>query len=130
MALNRVTLQGRLGRDPELRSTNSGIPVAGFSLAVDRDGKDTDWFEVVAWRNTAEFVVKYFQKGSQIIIDGRLQSRKWQDRDGKNRESVEVVADRVHFCGPKQAEGSNAPVAEAPVSAGFQPIEDDGDIPF
>ena len=102
--LNHITIMGRLTRDPELRSTQSGVSVASFTVAVDRDfgGRDggekqTDFIDCVAWRQTGEFVSKYFRRGSMIVVSGRLQSRKWQDRDGNNRTNWEVNADNVYF---------------------------------
>ena len=102
--LNHITIMGRLTRDPELRRTNSGTPVASFTVAVDRDfsGKDgsekeTDFIDCVAWRNTAEFVSKYFSKGRMIVVSGRLQLRDWTDKDGNKRRSAEVVADNCYF---------------------------------
>ncbi len=102
--LNHITIMGRLVRDPELRSTQSGVSVASFTVAVDRDfggrdggDKQTDFIDCVAWRQTGEFVSKYFRKGSMIVVSGRLQSRKWQDREGNNRTNWEVNADNVYF---------------------------------
>ena len=102
--LNHIVLMGRLTRDPELRRTGSGIPVASFTLAVDRDfgsretgEKETDFIDIVAWRNTAEFVSKYFAKGRMAVVSGRLQIRNWNDKDGNKRRSAEVVADNVYF---------------------------------
>ena len=102
--LNHIVIMGRLTRDVELRSTQSGVNVASFTVAVDRDfgGRDggekqTDFIDCVAWRQTGEFVSKYFHKGSMIVVSGRLQSRKWQDREGNNRVSWEVNADNVYF---------------------------------
>jgi single-strand DNA-binding protein len=101
--LNKIFLMGRLTRDPELRRTQSGTAVTSFSLAVDRDfksqsgEKETDFIDIVAWRSTAEFVSKYFTKGRMAVIHGRLQMRKWQDKNGNNRISAEVVADQVYF---------------------------------
>ena len=102
--LNHIVIMGRLARDPELRHTQSGTPVASFRLAVDRDFKDkntgerqTDWIDVVAWRSTGEFVSRYFTKGRMAVVDGRLQMREWTDRDGNKRVSAEVVADSVYF---------------------------------
>ena len=102
--LNHITIMGRLTRDPELRTTQAGVSVTSFTVAVDRDfgGRDggerqTDFIDCVAWRQTGEFVSKYFHKGSMIVVSGRLQSRKWQDRDGNNRTSWEVNADNVYF---------------------------------
>ena len=122
--LNRIIIMGRLGKDPELRHTQQGTPVASFSLAVDRDFKDkgtgervTDWIDVVAWRNTAEFVSRYFAKGRMMVVDGRLQSRKWEDRDGNRRTSIEVVADSCYF-GDSKKEASGPPPAEQYPPAG------------
>lgn len=102
--LNHIVLMGRLARDPELRRTGSGLSVSSFAIAVDRDfadkqsgKKETDFIEIVAWRNTADFVSKYFTKGRMAVIHGRLQMRKWQDKNGNNRISAEVVADQVYF---------------------------------
>ena len=106
--LNKIFIMGRLTRDPELRRTQSGTAVTSFSLAVDRDyksqsgEKETDFIDVVAWRSTAEFVSKYFQKGSLIAIEGSLQSRQYQDKNGNNRTAIEFVVDNIYFAGPKQ----------------------------
>ena len=100
--LNHIVLMGRLTRDPELRYTQSQIPVASMRIAVDRDfnrgeERQTDFIDIVAWRHTAEFVSKYFHKGSMIVVSGRLQMRDWTDKDGNKRTSAEVVADNVYF---------------------------------
>lgn len=102
--LNHIVIMGRLARDPELRHTQSGVAVASFRLAVDRDFKDkntgeraTDWIDVVAWRQTGEFVSRYFTKGRMAVVEGRLQMRDWTDKDGNKRTSAEVVADNVYF---------------------------------
>ena len=102
--LNHIVLMVRLTRDPELRRTGTGIAVASFSIAVDRDfgsketgEKETDFIDIVAWRNTAEFVSKYFTKGRMAVVSGRLQIRNWNDKDGNKRRSAEVVADNVYF---------------------------------
>ena len=102
--LNHIVLMGRLTRDPELRYTGSNVPVASFSIAVDRDfgrgengEKQTDFINVSAWRQTGEFVSKYFTKGSMIVVSGRLQIRDYTDRDGNRRTAAEVVADNVYF---------------------------------
>jgi single-strand DNA-binding protein len=102
--LNHITIMGRLTRDPELRRTGSGIAVASFTVAVDRDfgGRDggereTDFIDCVAWRQTGEFVSKYFTKGSMIVVSGRLQIRNWNDKDGNKRRTAEVVADNCYF---------------------------------
>ena len=115
--LNHITVMGRLTRDPELRRTGSGIAVANFTLAVERDfaskeggEKETDFIDCVAWKSTGEFVARYFQKGSMAAVAGRLQSRKWKDKDGSNRTSWEIVAENVYFAERKQNSdsGSNA----------------------
>ena len=144
--LNHITIMGRLTRDPELRRTGSGVAVASFSVAVDRDfggrdggEKETDFIDCVAWRQTGEFVSKYFTKGRMIVVSGRLQIRSWTDKDGNKRRSAEVVADNVYF-GDSRREGDSAPVAgsfggySAPASApasDFAMLEDDdAQLPF
>ena len=148
--LNHIVLMGRLTRDPELRYTGSNIPVASFTVAVDRDfGKGeeraTDFINVVAWRQTGEFVSKYFTKGSMIVVSGRLQMRDWTDRDGAKRRTAEVIADNVYFGDSRRdsAEGGYAPAPAygAPVGRGYSAPagghsefaeigEEDGDLPF
>lgn len=156
--LNHIVLMGRLTRDPELRRTQSGISVASFTLAVDRDfasrdggEKQTDFIDIVAWRNTAEFVSKYFAKGRMAVVSGRLQIRDWQDKDGNKRRSAEVVADNVYFGDSKKSsEGgyssdggnyggsygsspsySNNNYNKAPsIEPEFSELEDDGELPF
>ncbi len=110
--LNKIILMGRMVADPDLRRTASGTPVATFSIAVDRDfksengEKETDFIDIVAWRNTAEFVSKYFTKGRMAVVSGRLQIRTWTDKEGNKRRSAEVVADNVYF-GDSKSESSN-----------------------
>ncbi|MBQ4426801.1 MAG: single-stranded DNA-binding protein [Oscillospiraceae bacterium] len=161
--LNHIVIMGRLTRDPELRRTQSGTAVASFTLAVDRDfqsrdggEKQTDFIDCVAWRQTGEFVSKYFQKGSMAVVSGRLQLRDWQDRDGNKRRSAEVVADNVYFGESKRSGGDNGSYNRdnggyggntqsynAQPSGGYQgyqsPVrgsdfeelsDDDGDLPF
>ena len=131
--LNVVALQGRLARDPELRQTTAGRSVCNFTIACDAGKERTDWFDVVAWEKSAEFICKYFQKGSMILLEGRLQSRKYQDKNGNNRTAVEVEAESVNFCGGKQENGGAPAAAKAEKAAepeGFAPIPDDGDLPF
>ena len=111
--LNHIVLMGRLTRDPELRYTQSQIPVASFRIAVDRDfgrgdDRQTDFIDVVAWRQTGEFVSKYFHKGSMIVVSGRLQMREWTDRDGNKRTSAEVVADNVYFGESSRRDGGDS----------------------
>ena len=132
--LNHIVLMGRLTRDPELRRTGSGIAVASFTLAVDRDfasqggEKETDFVDIVAWRSTAEFVSKYFTKGRMAVVSGRLQIRNWQDKEGNKRRSMEVLADSIYFADSKR---EDPPGRGVDVSADdFQEVEDDGDLPF
>ena len=114
--LNHITIMGRLTRDPELRRTGSGIAVASFTVAVDRDfggrdggEKETDFIDCVAWRQTGEFVSKYFSKGRMIVVSGRLQIRSWTDKDGNKRRTAEVVADNCYFGDSKRdSDGGNA----------------------
>ena len=114
--LNHITIMGRLTRDPELRRTGSGIAVASFTVAVDRDfasresgERETDFIDCVAWRQTGEFVSKYFTKGRMAVVSGRLQIRSWTDKDGNKRRTAEVVADNVYFGDSKRDnEGGNA----------------------
>ena len=140
MALNHITIMGRLARDPELRRTNTGKAVTSFTLAVDRDyaekgaERETDFIECVAWRGTAEFVDKYFGRGQMAVVSGRLQIRDWEDKGGNRRRSAEVVADNVYFGEQKRDAGANgAPsygVKPAPASV-FAMLEDeDSQLPF
>ena len=113
--LNHITIMGRLTRDPELRRTGSGVAVASFTVAVDRDfggrdggEKETDFIDCVAWRQTGEFVSKYFTKGRMIVVSGRLQIRNWTDKEGNKRRTAEVVADNVYFGESRRSAESNA----------------------
>jgi len=147
--MNQIVIMGRLTRDPELRHTPNGVAVASFTLAVDRgfapkDGgeKQTDFIDVVAWRNTAEFVSKYFVKGQMAAVTGRLQIRDWTDKDGNKRRSAEVVAENIYFTESKKSrEASFGPVEvkddfnagySTPVgSSDFAELDmDDGELPF
>ena len=158
--LNVVAIMGRLVADPELRTTPQGTNVCSFRIACDRGRRDAngqsvaDWIDVVAWDRQAEFVCRYFQKGSLIVVDGRLQSRQYQDKTGANRTAVEVVASNINFAGPKssnQGGGANyqnsapayqnaAPARPAAVEAApsysagsaddFAVIDDSDDLPF
>lgn len=146
MSLNRVILQGRLGADPELRTTPAGVEVATVNIAVDRDRKDadgnrqSDWVTIVAWRGTAKFLCQYFQKGRMILVEGRLQMRNWTDKEGNKRTSAEVVADNVYFGDSKHNEGGQAGgnysaaqayAQAAPAPGQFAELdEDDGELPF
>ena len=136
--LNKIILMGRLTRDPELRRTNSGTAVASFSLAVDRDfkaqngEKETDFIDIVAWKNTAEFVSKYFAKGRMAVVEGRLQIRDWTDKDGGKRRNAEVIADNVYFGdSKKEAQQGNFNALNERVNQDFVEMEDDGgELPF
>lgn len=139
--LNKIFLMGRLTRDPELRRTQTGTPVASFSLAVDRDFKDkatgersTDFIDVVAWRQTAEFVSRYFTKGRMAVVEGRLQIRDWTDKEGGKRRSAEVIADGIYFAGARSAPPSEGNADEGtlppPPAGDLQDLDDDGELPF
>ena len=154
--LNHITIMGRLTRDPELRRTGTGVAVASFTVAVDRDfgknengEKETDFIDCVAWRQTGEFVSKYFTKGRMAVVSGRLQIRSWTDKDGNKRRTAEVVADNVYFGDSKrdgEATGSYgayaAPAAAAPSFGGYSApaaapasdfamlSDDDAQLPF
>ena len=134
--LNKIILMGRLTRDPELRRTNSGTAVASFTLAVDRDfkaqngEKETDFIDIVAWKNTAEFVSKYFTKGSLAVVEGSLQLRDWTDQNGNKRRNAEVIANNVYFGDSKKETSDATPSFAAPTRQDLAEIEDDGDLPF
>ena len=142
--LNVAIIMGRLTRDPELRRTNSGKPVAGFTVAVDRDfapdgqEKETDFIDCVAWNGTAEFVDKYFKKGSMIVVNGRLQLRNWTDKDGNKRRTAEIIASNVYFGESKKSQEGNNPTqpqyshpgaSSAPVGYQNQPHQNYGGYP-
>lgn len=144
--LNHITIMGRLTRDPELRYTQAQTPVASFTLAVDRDfgGKDgaerqTDFIDCVAWRSTAEFISKYFSKGSLAVVAGRLQLRDWTDKEGNKRRNAEVIVENIYFGESKRRDGESgsygsfsAPSsAPAPVGNEFEDLsDDDAELPF
>ena len=128
--MNFVNLIGRIAADPELKKTASDISVTNFSIAVDRkvtkgETKITDWIDIVSWRNTAEFVCKYFKKGDPIVITGNIQTRLWEDQDGKKRKTVEVIAENVEFV-PKAKGESGASFGK---SEDFEVVESE-DLPF
>ncbi len=147
--LNHIIIMGRLTRDPELRRTGSGVAVASFTIAVDRDfspkdggERETDFIDCVAWRQTGEFVSKYFQKGRMAVVSGRLQIRSWTDKDGNKRRTAEVVADNVYFGDSKRDDQGGNAFGAAPASFGgysapatpasdFAMLEDDdAQLPF
>lgn len=137
MALNIAVLVGRLTATPELKTTPTGTSVTSFSLAVDRtyqpkgEEKKADFIDVVAWRNTAEFTCKYFQKGSMIAVQGEIQTRTYTDKDGNKRKVTEILASNVSFCGSKtnnnQGETQQTGTDTQP---GFELVTDDSDLPF
>lgn len=124
--LNKAIIQGRLTKDPELRTTQSGTSVASFTVAWSEEynGNEKKLFlNCVAWKATAEMLSKFFSKGKEIVVEGTLGSRSWEDRDGNKREVIELTADRIHFCGPKESKPIAAP-------SDYEEIEDDGDLPW
>lgn len=139
--LNTAILMGRLTADPELKTTNSGLSVVSFCVAVDRryqkDGeKQADFINVTAWRQNAEFICKYFRKGQMIAVQGSIQTRNYEDKNGNKRTAVEIVADNVSFCGSKsESDGQNPqnaprPSVNAPADD-FTPLDNDDDgLPF
>ena len=139
--LNHITIMGRLTRDPEMRNTQSGVAVASFTLAVDRDfsgsggEKQTDFIDCTAWRHTAEFVSKYFSKGRMAVVSGRLQIDNYTDNDGNKRKSAKVIADNIYF-GDSKKDGatggqSDETASFTPASSGFVPVDvDSGELPF
>ena len=140
MGMNRITVMGRLTKDPELRHTSSGIACASFTLAVDRDygakddgSREADFPDVVAWRSTAEFASKYLAKGRMVAVDGRLQTRMYEDKEGKKRKAVEIVADRIYFADSKRTDDSGTQTAayQPEEPSGFAEInEPDDELPF
>ena len=143
--LNKIFIMGRMTRDPELRRTQTGTPVASFTLAVERDFKDkdsgdrtADFIDCVAWRNTAEFISKHFSKGRMAVVVGSLQMRDWTDKEGNKRRSAEIVADTVYFGDSKREGGNDSPstyggysAPAASTGSGFSELPDnDGQLPF
>lgn len=136
--MNVVALMGRLTYDPELRSTPSGVSVCRFQMAVDRsfqkqgEERRADFIDVTAWRQTAEFVCKYFRKGAMIAVEGAIQTDNFTDKEGNKRKSVQVVANQVSFCGSKAEAGAEQPNLNA--AAAYEDFEeiadDDDDLPF
>lgn len=131
--LNRAILMGRITKSPELKNTQSGVSVIQISVAVDRDytpkeqEKKTDFIDVVAWRNTAEFIAKYFDKGQLIALAGSIQKRSYTDNQGNKRSVTEVIADQVYFCGGKNDNKKEKPSFD---ENDFEEISDDSDLPF
>lgn len=141
--LNVVAIMGRLVADPELRTTTSGINMARFRIACDRnfarqgEQRQADFLDVVAWRSQADFVCKYFQKGSLIVIDGSIQTRQYQDKNGNNRTAIEIVAQNVSFCGEKKQDTKSFPPANENAlnfaqggNDDFALVDDADDLPF
>lgn len=132
MALNNVVIMGRMVATPELRTTQSGTSVTSFAVAVDK-GKDqgADFLDCVAWQQAAEMVCKWFPKGKMIAIEGRLQTRTWEDKNGSKHKATEIIVGRVSFCGDKDnGQNTNNGSAGVPVDFGFTPADDDGYLPF
>lgn len=133
---NHIVVHGRLTADPELKQTQSGVSVCNFTVAVDRsykngEEKQTDFFTVVCWRGLADMVSKYFAKGKEILVSGEMQSRKWQDNEGNNRISWEIMANGVDFCGSKSDNGGNsAPTYQVNNAPKFEEIGEDDSLPF
>jgi len=132
--LNKVVLMGRLTATPELKYTPANVAVCSFSIAIDRrfvkqgEQRQADFINIVAWRNTAEFIAKYFVKGQMINVVGNLQTRVWTDKDGKKHYITEVIADEINFCGDNRNSGqaqNNVPSME-----GFEPVDTEDDLPF
>lgn len=135
--LNHITIHGRLTKEPELRQTQSGVSVCNFTVAVDRsfnkgEDKQADFFECVAWKGLADLVSKYFSKGKEIVVHGEMQSRKWQDKDGNNRWSWELLASGVDFCGSKGNDSTQSPTSpsDSPVADIPSVPATDEDLPF
>lgn len=136
--LNHVVIMGRMVRDPELRQLDNGTSVTSFSVAVDRNYVDkttnerqADFLNVVAWRQTADFVCKYFHQGDMIALEGSLQSRKYTDKDGNNRTAIEIVASNISFCGGKNGGNANANAGAASATmVANAPSEDNDELPF
>ena len=141
--LNKIIIMGRLTADPEQRTTQGGTSVALLTVAVDRDyapqgtKKETDFIKVVAWRQTADFIARYFGKGNMIIVEGRLQVRNYEDKDGIKRTIAEVVADKVYFGESKKSDGGSTATKEKASTTltigdigDFEDITDDNQLPF
>lgn len=134
--LNHIIIMGRMTKDPEIRYTQSQTPVASFNIACDRDyqqggsERQTDFVDCVAWRQTAEFVSKYFTKGSMAVVSGRLQIRDWTDREGNKRRSAEIVADNIYFGESKRRDGEAPPLADVSTTSFQELADDDGELPF
>jgi single-strand DNA-binding protein len=129
--INNIVIMGRLTKDAEERKTNSGKTVCSFCVAVDDrfDREKTHFIDVIAWNNTAEFVCKYFHKGSMIAVQGRLTTRMWEDKNGTKHKAVEIVADEVSFCGDKKSKTSRPADVAPPADEDYRDIPDD-DLPF
>lgn len=136
--LNRICIMGRITRDLELRRTQDGTAVTSFTVAVDDDFKSkatgekkTYFLDVVAWRQSAEFVCRYFGKGRMVVVDGKLTVRDWKDKDGNNRRNAEIIADNIYFGDSNRADTAAPKYATESASGDFAVIsEDDGDLPF
>ena len=148
MSINVVVIQGRVCNDPELKTTTSGVSVTSFCVAVDRsyvkpgEERQADFINVVAWRQTADFVTRYFHKGSMIAVQGSIQTRSYEDKNGVKRTAVEIVADNISFCGSKETEHKVMANGEVQgysggdsqdfsnIDAGYEPNDNDDGLPF
>lgn len=134
--LNTITLQGRFTETPVLKTTNNGAAVTAFTLAVPRDYKTkdgqeiTDFITCVAWRQTAEFICKYFDKGSAATVNGSLESRKFEDSNGNKRTAYEVKVEKIYFAGGKKSDNGQQATQQAAPAQDFEEIADDSDLPF
>ena len=133
--MNRVVLMGRLTHDPELKQTPSNVSVATFSIAVDRNyskngERETDFINIVTWRSTADFVSKYFRKGSMIAVDGSIQTRSYTDKNGNKRTAFEVVAENISFCDKKSDNANTDKVKSGSDENDFSDLDENGDLPF
>lgn len=134
-SFNKVILIGNMVSDPELKQTPNGVPVCRFRIAVQRktkaEGQQTaDFLDIVAWRQTAEFVSKYFKKGNPILVCGQIQSRNWEDKDGAKRYSVEIIADEVSFVASKENNGNDTYMPDAYKQPNFEEVASDENLPF
>ena len=129
--LNHISIMGRLTKNPELRRTGSGIPVVSFGIAVNRDyGGETDFFDCVAFKQSAEFVDSYFSKGKDIVISGHLQTRSWEARDGSKRKATEIVVEHAYFAGKKEEDNKYETKPDLSPDPGWDEVDDNGHLPF
>ena len=132
--VNHMILQGRLTRDPELNTTANGVPVCSFTVAWSDRYKENEnrlFLNVTAWRGMAEMICRNFTKGREIVVEGRLQQREWTDKEGNNRSTIEMQSEKVHFCGPKVSDGSNAPdIPDIVPEQKFADLDEEMELPW